>query len=89
VGVEAKKLFDDASAMLFDCIASSSLTAQAVYGFWPAASLGDDVVLFTDESRSKELVRFHFARDKMTSEASPITSLRSIPDAKTTSVRLS
>jgi len=64
VGVEAKKLFDDASAMLFDCIASSSLTAQAVYGFWPAASLGDDVVLFTDESRSKELVRFHFLRQQ-------------------------
>ncbi len=64
VGVEAKKLFDDASAMLFDCIASSTLTAQAVYGFWPAASLGDDVVLFTDESRSKELVRFHFLRQQ-------------------------
>ena len=64
VGVEAKKLFDDGSAMLFDCIASSSLTAQAVYGFWPAASLGDDAVLFTDESRSKELVRFHFLRQQ-------------------------
>jgi 5-methyltetrahydrofolate--homocysteine methyltransferase len=50
--------------MLFDCIASSTLTAQAVYGFWPAASLGDDVVLFTDESRSKELVRFHFLRQQ-------------------------
>jgi 5-methyltetrahydrofolate--homocysteine methyltransferase len=64
VGVEAKKLFDDASTMLFDCIASGYLTAQAVYGFWPAASQGDDVVLYTDESRSKERVRFHFLRQQ-------------------------
>jgi 5-methyltetrahydrofolate--homocysteine methyltransferase len=64
VGVEAKKLFDDASKMLFDCIATRSLKAHAVYGFWPAASIGDDVVLFTDESRSTELTRFHFLRQQ-------------------------
>jgi 5-methyltetrahydrofolate--homocysteine methyltransferase len=64
VGTEAKKLFDDASKMLFDCIATNALKAQAIYGFWPAASLGDDVILFTDESRSKELVRFHFLRQQ-------------------------
>ena len=32
----------------------SSLTASGVYGFWPAARDGDDIVLFTDESRSNE-----------------------------------
>lgn len=64
VGVEAKKLFDDANKMLFDCIATKSLKAHAVYGFWPAASIGDDVVLFTDESRSTELTRFHFLRQQ-------------------------
>jgi len=64
VGVEAKKLFDDATKMLFDCMVQKQLTANAVYGFWPAASDGDDVVLYTDESRSKELKRFHFLRQQ-------------------------
>jgi 5-methyltetrahydrofolate--homocysteine methyltransferase len=64
VGVEAKKLFDDANKMLFDCIATGSLKAHAVYGFWPAASQGDDVILFTDETRTKELTRFHFLRQQ-------------------------
>lgn len=78
VGQEAKKLFDDASSMLFDCIATDSLIANAVYGFWPAGSQGDDVVLFTDESRSKELVRFHFLRQQW--ERKGQTEFRSLAD---------
>lgn len=64
VGVEAKKLFDDANKMLFDLIAQKSLQAHAVYGFWPAASDGDDIVLYSDESRAEELTRFHFLRQQ-------------------------
>jgi 5-methyltetrahydrofolate--homocysteine methyltransferase len=64
VGEEAKKLFDDANKMLFDCIVQNQLTADAVYGFWPAASDGDDIVLYVDESRTKELTRFHFLRQQ-------------------------
>ena len=64
VGVHAKELFDDAQKMLFDVIAQHSLKANAVYGFWPAASDGDDVILYTDESRNKELRRFHFLRQQ-------------------------
>jgi 5-methyltetrahydrofolate--homocysteine methyltransferase len=64
VGVEAKKLFDDASKLMFDMIAQNSIQAHAVYGFWPAASQGDDVILYTDESRSHELTRFHFLRQQ-------------------------
>ncbi|MCE2811926.1 MAG: methionine synthase [Planctomycetaceae bacterium] len=78
VGTEAKKLFDDASKMLFDCIATKALKAHAVYGFWPAASSGDDVILFTDESRSKELVRFHFLRQQW--ERKGQTEFRSLAD---------
>lgn len=47
-----------------DMIASDRLQANAVYGFWPAASQGDDVLLYTDESRTKELTRFHFLRQQ-------------------------
>ncbi len=64
VGAEAKKLFDDANQLLFDMIANRVLSAHAIYGFWPAASQGDDVILYTDETRSKELTRFHFLRQQ-------------------------
>src|SRR5262249_20907826 len=40
------------------------LTARGVYGFWPAASLDGDVALYTDESRTNELTRFHFLRQQ-------------------------
>jgi 5-methyltetrahydrofolate--homocysteine methyltransferase len=41
----ARELFDDANTMLDQIIATGSLTAKGVYGFWPAASDGDDIVL--------------------------------------------
>ncbi|MCC9599637.1 methionine synthase [Stieleria sp. JC731] len=64
VGEEAKKVFDDAQQLLDQIIADGSIKARAAYGFWPAASDGDDVVLFTDESRQTELTRFHFLRQQ-------------------------
>ncbi len=45
VGNEAKKLFDDAKAMLADVIKNKSLQANAVVGFYPANSDGDDIVI--------------------------------------------
>ena len=51
-----------------DCSTRSSqtscLTANAVYGFWPAASDGDDVIVYTDEQRNEELARFHCLRQQ-------------------------
>jgi 5-methyltetrahydrofolate--homocysteine methyltransferase len=38
------------------------IRASAVYGFWPASSEGKDLVLFTDESRGHELLRFPMLR---------------------------
>ncbi|MBN8627590.1 MAG: methionine synthase, partial [Planctomycetes bacterium] len=40
------------------------LKARGVYGFWPAASDGDDVIIYTDDSRSAELCRFHTLRQQ-------------------------
>ncbi|MCU0755813.1 MAG: B12-binding domain-containing protein, partial [Xanthomonadales bacterium] len=45
VGVEAKKLFADAEAMLDQIIAEGWLKARAVVGLWPAARRGDDLVV--------------------------------------------
>ena len=63
-GAEAKKLFDDAQALLDKIISGNLLEARGVYGFWPAASTGDDIVLFADDSRSDELCRFHGLRQQ-------------------------
>ncbi|WP_197043379.1 methionine synthase [Saccharothrix sp. NRRL B-16314] len=41
----AQELFDDANAMLDQIIADGSLWAKGVYGFWPAHSEGDDIVV--------------------------------------------
>jgi 5-methyltetrahydrofolate--homocysteine methyltransferase len=63
-GVEARKLFDDAQAMLRDAIDGGWLKAQAVYGFFPANSDGDDIVVYEDESRQFEYVRLHMLRQQ-------------------------
>tara|TARA_R110002049_G_scaffold2750_8_gene22179 strand:- start:104273 stop:107974 length:3702 start_codon:yes stop_codon:yes gene_type:complete len=64
VGPQAKELYDDANALLDEIIANGSLTATAAYAFWPAASDGDDIVLYADETRTAELSRFHFLRQQ-------------------------
>ena len=55
VGEEAQKLFDDAQTMLKAIISENWLQARAVIGFFPANSVEDDIVLYTDESRQTVL----------------------------------
>ncbi|WP_211268970.1 methionine synthase [Saccharothrix syringae] len=43
----ARELFDDANAMLDEIVADGSLEPRGVYGFWPARSEGDDIVVGT------------------------------------------
>ncbi|MDP7305543.1 MAG: vitamin B12 dependent-methionine synthase activation domain-containing protein, partial [Pirellulaceae bacterium] len=64
VGQVARELFDNAQQLLADLVANRRLTANGVYGFWPAAADGEDIVLFTDESRAVELTRFHMLRQQ-------------------------
>ncbi|MCL4113229.1 UNVERIFIED_CONTAM: hypothetical protein GTU68_052579 [Idotea baltica] len=64
VGTQARELFADAQEELNALIAENRITAKAVYGFWPAASDGDDVVVYEDESRSTEKVRFPMLRQQ-------------------------
>jgi 5-methyltetrahydrofolate--homocysteine methyltransferase len=63
-GVEAKKLFDEANTLLDTIVNQDLITANAVYGLFPANSVGDDVELYTDASRTKVLARFHFLRQQ-------------------------
>ena len=64
-GEQATKLFEDAQRMLDELIRKNLLTARGVYGLFPANSAGDDVEVYTDNSRSQVLTRFHFLRQQI------------------------
>jgi 5-methyltetrahydrofolate--homocysteine methyltransferase len=63
-GEAARDLYQNATAMLDKIIADGSLQAQAVYGFWPASGEGNDIVLYTDETRTTERCRFPMLRQQ-------------------------
>jgi 5-methyltetrahydrofolate--homocysteine methyltransferase len=69
VGEAARNLFEDAQRMLARIIDEQWLTANAVFGLFPANSVGDDIEVYTDDSRSAVLTRFHFLRQQMVKPA--------------------
>jgi 5-methyltetrahydrofolate--homocysteine methyltransferase len=64
VGESARNVFSDAQAMLKKIIEGRWLTASGVFGLWPAASVGDDIEIYADESRSKVLMTWHNLRQQ-------------------------
>ncbi|MEZ4744634.1 MAG: methionine synthase [Calditrichia bacterium] len=64
-GPEAQKLFDDAQQLLNEIVDKQLLTANAVIGFFPANSVGDDIEIYTDESRKHEQTVVHTLRQQM------------------------
>jgi 5-methyltetrahydrofolate--homocysteine methyltransferase len=65
VGEEARKLFADAQAMLKQIIEEKWLSASAVYGLFPANTVGsDDIEIYTDESRSTVAMTWHNLRQQ-------------------------
>ena len=64
LGEAARDLYENAQAMLERIVEEGRLQARAVYGFWPAAAEGDDIVLFCDESRREVAARFHTLRQQ-------------------------
>ncbi len=65
-GEAATQLFADARSMLDTILRERWLQARAVTGLFPAAADGDDVVIYTDESRTRERTRLHFLREQRT-----------------------
>src|SRR5690606_16134965 len=65
-GPAARQLFDDAQAMLKKIIDEKWFVPKGVIGFWPANAVGDDIRLFTDESRKEELGIFFTLRQQLT-----------------------
>jgi 5-methyltetrahydrofolate--homocysteine methyltransferase len=63
-GEAARELFENGQTLLRRIIDEKWLTPRGVYGFWPAASDGDDIVLFEDESRSGICAHFNMLRQQ-------------------------
>ena len=75
-GVQARQIFTEANALLDVIIEKKLIMARGVYGFFPASAVGDDVELYTDDTREKVLERFHFLRQQSNKEGNePCRSL--------------
>ena len=64
VGTEAVRVYADAKRMLQRLIEGRWLTASGVMGLYPANSVGDDIEIYTDESRSEVAMTWHGLRQQ-------------------------
>jgi 5-methyltetrahydrofolate--homocysteine methyltransferase len=75
-GPAARELFANAQELLRELIDKKLLTAHAVYGFYPANSDGDDIVVYSDTTRAQTLSRLHTLRQqKVNSSGKPQLAL--------------
>jgi len=75
-GAQARQIFNEANALLDKMIEKNLITARGVYGFFPANTIGDDIELYTDETRTRVLENFHFLRQQANREGNePCRSL--------------
>ena len=64
-GAAARQLFEDAQAMLKRIVEERWFTPKAVIGFWPANAEGDDIALYSGESRTDRLATFYTLRQQL------------------------
>lgn len=65
IGGEAQKIYDDAQVMIDTFIADGRIRPRGVAGLFPAASVGDDIVVYADETRTKEINRIYGLRQQL------------------------
>src|SRR5262249_52129331 len=65
IGKQARELFDDAQKLLHRIAGKDLLVPRGVYAFWPANAVGDDVHIFSDDARTREIATFYFLRQQM------------------------
>jgi len=63
-GAAARELYDHARTLLDRIASERLLAARGVYGFWPARSENDDIVVYADRDRTTELMRFNMLRQQ-------------------------
>jgi len=64
VGEQAKKVFEEANELLKKIIKQKLLRAKAIFGIYPANSVGEDIEVYSDNIRSKTLATFHGLRQQ-------------------------
>ncbi len=64
-GEVARSLYNDAQKMLDEMIAQKWIRAKGVIGFWPANADGDDIIVFSDETRDQSIATLHTLRQQM------------------------
>jgi 5-methyltetrahydrofolate--homocysteine methyltransferase len=74
-GPAARELFDNAKKLLDEIVAQKLFTANAVYGFFPAHSDGDDIAVYSNATRARELLRFHTLRQQKEIQGKPQLAL--------------
>jgi 5-methyltetrahydrofolate--homocysteine methyltransferase len=75
-GAAARDLYDHARRLLDRIVREQLLTASGVYGFWPVASIDDDILVYEDAGRTRELTRFNMLRQQeQTADNRPYLSL--------------
>ena len=65
VGVEARKLYDDARHLLDDIVRNRLFRARGVFGFWAANRIGEDIQLYSDAGGNVPLAVLHALRQQM------------------------
>jgi 5-methyltetrahydrofolate--homocysteine methyltransferase len=63
-GKQAKILFEDAQNLLNQIVKEKRFRPRAVLSFWPANSSGDDIEIYSDNSRKKAVSKFHTLRQQ-------------------------
>src|SRR4051794_10649796 len=64
-GAAARQLYEDAQDMLRQIVEERWFNPKAIIGFWPANAVGDDLRLYTGESRSETLATLHGLRQQL------------------------
>lgn len=63
-GTQARQLWEDAQVTLREIAERNLLQPRGVYGFWPANSAGDDILVYEDEQRSRVIARIYTLRQQ-------------------------
>ena len=74
-GPSARELLDHGRAMLDRLVADAQLTAHGVYGFFPAAAVGDDIRVYADDDRGEALAVLHTLRQQSVAAERPRLAL--------------
>ena len=87
-GEQARQIFKEGNALLDKIINEKLLTARALYGFFPANAICDDVELYKDDRRAEVKAKLHFLRQQANREGSePCRSLADFVAPKSTGLR--